>query len=247
MPLVELDAVNPFSVVVDEAPEILQSTPPRKVPIRGTAVVAAYVDTKGECLGAVPLELPVPGLTSSLMQELTGSRFEPALAGNAPQPTWVVLEIDMEGRVKEAEVLDQSLTTPDPSAPPVPSEAAAIAPPGNLRTLRVTPQDQLSKLAAPKRVRVSAPGRQDEIHLRALVHINEDGRCDRFVPLEVYEGLNTWFSAFLATWSTQPATLNGAPQATWMIYSARVGMKLAGLDSGTVRVVRDREYTPTEQ
>ena len=181
------------------------------------------------------------------MQELTGSRFEPALAGNAPQPSWVVLEIDMEGRVKEAEVLDQSLSTPDPSAPPVPSEPAAMAPPGNLRSLRVTPQAQLSTFAAPRRVRVSAPGREDELHLRALVHINENGRCDRFVPLEIYDGLSTWFSAFLASWSVQPATLDGTPQATWMIYSARVSMKLGGLDSGTVRVVRDREYTPIEQ
>ncbi len=130
---------------------------------------------------------------------------------------------------------------------PFRSKPAAIAPPGNLRSLRVTPQAQLSQLAAPRRIRVSAPGREDEVHFRALVHINENGRCDRFVPLEIYEGLNTWFSAFLASWSTQPATLDGAPQATWMIYSARVGMKLAGLDSGTVRVLRDHEYTPSQQ
>ena len=245
--LVELEAVNPFSITVDEPPKILQSTSPRKVPIRGQAVVAAYVDTKGECLGAVPLKLPVPGLTSSLMQDLTGSRFEPALAGSAPQPSWVILEIAMEGKVKEAEILEQELTVPDPGAPPVPKEPAAMTPPGNLRSLRVTPQAQLSKLATPRRIRVSAPGRDDEIHLRALVHITEDGRCDRFVPLEFYDGLSTWFSAFLASWKVQLATLDGAPQATWMIYSARVGMKLAGLDSGTAKVVRDREYTPVEQ
>ena len=247
VPLVELEAVNPYSIPVDEPPQLLQSTSPRKVPIRGTAVVAAYVDNKGDCLGAVPLELPVPGLTSALMQDLTGSRFDPALAGTAPQPSWVTLEIVMEGKVKEAEILDQELTTPDPAAPPVPSMPDAMAPPGNLRSLRVTPQAQLSQLAAPRRIRVSAPGRDDEIHLRALVHINENGRCDRFVPLEIYDGLTTWFSAFLASWNLQPATRGGTPRATWMIYSARVGIQLAGLDSGTVRVLRDREYTPTDQ
>ncbi len=247
VPLVEIDSVNPFSIAVDEPPKILQSISPRKVPIRGTAIVAAYVDTKGDCLGAVPLELPVPGLTSSLMQDLTGSRFDPALAGNVPQPSWVTLEIAMEGKVKEAEVLEQDLSTPDPASPPVPSVPAPMAPPGNLRSLRVTPQAQLSQLAAPRRIRVSSPGREDEIHFRALVHINENGRCDRFVPLEVYDGITTWFSAFLASWNAQPATRDGVPQATWMIYSARVRMKLAGLDSGTVRVLRDHEYTPVEQ
>lgn len=244
VPMVELEPVNPFAAAVDVPASVLQSTPPRKIDVRGVASVAAFVDSKGECLGGVPLELPFPGMTASTSQSLTGSRFEPAMAGSAPQASWVVLEIVMEGRVKEALIVDQVLETPDPTTPPVPEAPVEMVPPGNLRTLNATPQAQLSRLAVPRRLKVSAPSREDEVQIRALVHIDENGRCDRYVPLELYDGLNTWFSAYLATWKAQPGTLNGEPRATWMIYSGRVRMKLSGLDAVSSRVVKDREYIP---
>jgi len=247
VPMVELASVNPFAVEVDDVAEVLQSTPPRKIDVRGTARVAAFVDTRGECLGAVPLELPFPGLTSSMNLDLTGSRFEPAMAGTAPQASWVVLEIVMEGRVKEAEIIDHGLEPPDPTSPPVPIEQAEMAPPGNLRSLAATPQSQLSSLAVPRRVKVKAPAREDEIQIRALVHIDENGRCDRYVPLELYDGLNPWLSAYLATWRAQPGTRGGQPVASWVVYSARVRMKLSGLDSANSRVAPDSEYVPNPQ
>jgi hypothetical protein len=246
IPLVELEAVNPFAVEVDETPKVIRATTPRKVDIIGAATVAAFVDAKGVCLGAVPLELPVPGLTAPLVEDLNGIRFDPALAGSAPQPSWVVVEIAMEGRVKEAEIIDQTLVMPNPSKPPVPNQPVAMKPPGSLRDLKATPHAQLSKLAAPRRIKVSAPGRDDEIHVRALVHVTENGRCDKYVPLELYGGLNPWFSGFLASWQVQPATRDGAPVATWVEYSARFRMKLSGVSSTTSRVVRDREYTPED-
>ena len=246
IPMVELESINPFTANVDEPAVVLGSTAPRKVDVRGIATVAAFVDAKGECLGAVPLELPMPGLTSSLVQELTGSRFDAATAGNSSRPSWVVIEIVMEGRVKEATVVDQVLEMPDPEVPPVPSKPVAMTPPGNLRNLKATPHDQLTTLATPRRIRVNAAGREDEIHLRALVHITEEGRCDRFVPLDLFDGLNPWVSAYLATWRVQPATVDGAAKATWLVYSARVRMKLSGLDSTTFRVIRDREYSPVQ-
>jgi hypothetical protein len=246
IPMVELESINPFTANVDEPAVVLGSTAPRKVDVRGIATVAAFVDAKGECLGAVPLKLPMPGLTSSLVQELTGSRFDAATAGNSSRPSWVVIEIVMEGRVKEATVVDQVLEMPDPEVPPVPSKPVAMTPPGNLRNLKATPHDQLTTLATPRRIRVKAAGREDEIHLRALVHITEEGRCDRFVPLDLFDGLNPWVSAYLATWRVQPATVDGAAKATWLVYSARVRMKLSGLDSTTFRVIRDREYSPVQ-
>ena len=126
IPMVELESINPFTTNVDVPPVVLGSTAPRKVNVSGIASVAAFVDAKGECLGAVPLELPMPGLTSSLVEELTGSRFDAATAGNVPQSSWVVLEIVMEGKVKEAAVVDQVLEMPDPESPPVPSRPVAM-------------------------------------------------------------------------------------------------------------------------
>jgi hypothetical protein len=244
VPLVELDSVNPFAVKVDETPKVTQAITPRKVAITGSATVAAFVDAKGTCLGAVPLELPVPGLTAAIVEDLDGTRFDPALAGSAPQPSWVVVEIAVEGKVKESEIVDQSLVMPDPTKPPVTDEPVAMQPPGSLRNLRATPHAQLSRLAAPRRIKVSAPGREDEIHVRALVHVTENGRCDQFVPLELYEGLNPWFSAFLASWRVQPATRNGSPVSAWVEYSARFRMKLSSVSSTTSRVLRNRDYVP---
>jgi hypothetical protein len=246
VPLVELETVNPFTVEVDETPKVTQAITPRKVDIAGAATVAAFVDAKGTCLGAVPLELPVPGLTAAIVEDLDGTRFDPAFAGNAPQPSWVVIEIAMEGKVKESEVVDQSLVMPDPAKPPVANEPVAMQPPGSLRNLKATPHAQLSRLATPRRIKVSASGREDEIHVRALVHVTESGRCDRFVPLELYQGLNSWFSAFLASWRVQPAIRDDAPVAAWVEYSARFRVKLSGISSTTSRVVRDREYTPEQ-
>lgn len=244
VPLVALEAVNPFAVEIDEPPTLLQSTLPRKVDVAGTAVVAAYVDAKGESLGGVPLSLPFPGLTAPLVQGLTGARFDAAAAGPAPQASWVLLEINLEGRVKEASVLDPALEAPDPAAPPTPTQPSEMAPPGALRNLPFTPQAQLSRTAAPRRLSISAPARDDEIPVRALVHFTADGRCDRYVPLDLPAGLNPWLSAYLASWRVQPATRDGAAVDSWSLYSARLVLKLSGLDSTEVRVVRDREYRP---
>jgi len=245
VPMVELASANPFVVMMDQPPKLLRSEPPRKLEVRGLATVAAYVDVKGECLGAVPLTQPFPGLTSSLTQELTGSRFDTARRGTVPKPSWVVLEIGMLGKVKESSVVDLVLTTPDPSGPPVPSAIAKMAPSGNLRHLPFTPLADLTSVAAPRRIRIRAPSREANMRIRALVHINQQGRCDRYVPLELFDGFNPWLSAFLATWQVQSATLNGSAVAAWMVLSAQVKMKVSGIESTNFRVARDHAYDPS--
>lgn len=244
VPVVELSSINPFASVVDEPAALLQSTPPRKVDIKGTAVVAAYVDSKGECLGVVPLELPFPGLTASLATSLTGSRFDPALAGSTPQPSWVVLEIDMEGRVKDGTVSDQTFDVPDPASPPVPQQGVVMAPPGRLRNLTATPRSQLTQLATPRRVRINAPSREGQVPVRALVHVTKDGRCDRYVPLELDDGLNNWLSAYFASWKMRPAQRDGSTVESWLVYSSRANLKLSGIDATNFRVAKNRTYSP---
>jgi hypothetical protein len=247
VPLVELESINPFAVPVEQPPRVIQATSPRKIGVAGLATVAAYIDTKGECLGVVPLELPFPGLTSSIVDELTGSRFDPARSGDDPVPSWVVLEIKMQGKVKESEVLDQTLEMPDPSTPPEPNRPVVMVPPGRLLDLPATPPAELTTPASPRRIRVDAPAREEEVAVRALVHITETGHCDRYVPLELLDGLNSWLSAFLASWQVEAATYDGVSRPSWVVYSARVRLKLSGLDSTNFRVVRGREYNPSPQ
>ena len=244
VPVVELDAVNPFATTVDEPPRLLTSAAPRKVDVSGAALVAAYVDAKGECPGAVPLELPFPGLTSRLVEELAGSRFEPARVGSTAAPSWAVLEVVMAGRVKESEPAPPQLELPDPTRPPTPDPLPWVSPPGNLLRLPATSAAELTALATPRRIKVSAPGGDAEAAVSALVHVTAAGRCDRFVALELPGGLGQWLSAYLATWRLEPARRGGAPVDAWVIYTGRVLLQLSSLQSVSARTLTDRSYDP---
>jgi hypothetical protein len=246
VPMVAVEAVNPFATPVDELPKLLGATPPRKLDVTGLATAAAYVDAKGACLGAVPLELPFPGLTSALVAELGQARFEPARTGNTAQPSWVVVAITVLGRVKESVVSDQSLELPDPSRPPEPKVPPRVAPPGNLLQLPAVRQSELTSLAAPRRLGLKAPGRDAELAVTALVHATAEGRCDRFVPLDLDSGFEGWLSAYLATWRLQPAVRQGQPVDCWVVYRARVQVELSGLESTAVRTATDSSYDPNQ-
>ena len=242
--MVELESTNPFADEVDRQAVLLSSTAPRKTTVAGRAVVAAYVDAKGECLGAVPLHLPFPGLTSALVDELTGSRFEPARKGKDPTPSWSVVEVIFEGRVKESAVTEQDLRRPDPSAPPEPSTPTRVSPSGNLLRLPATPAAELMTPASPRRLKIKAPGRDAEIRMTALVHITPEGRCDRYVPLELDSGFNRWLSAYLASWQVDPAFRDGEPVASWAEFTAEVQMRLSALQSTSFQTLGDRSYDP---
>ena len=244
VPLVELEAINPFAQPIDEPPRLLASAAPRKVDVSGAAVVAVYVDAKGECLGGVPLELPFPGLTAKLAEELASSRFEPARVGSTAAPAWVVLEVAMAGRVKESAPAAPQLELPDPARPPIPQPPELVSPPGNLLRLPATPATELTTLAVPRRIKLSAPGGDAETAVSALVHVTSAGRCDRFVVLELPSGLSQWLSAYLATWQLEPARRGGAAADAWVHYTGRVLVTLSGLETTSARTLADRNYDP---
>ncbi len=244
VPLITLAPANPFATPVSQPPALLTSVPPRKQNVAGRALAALYVDADGRCQGAVPLELPFPGITTSLVDELMDTRFEPAKVGRRDVASWLVLEVTLAATVKESAVLDQTLELPRPDAPPAPPEAQPPFPAGRLASLPFTPRDQLTATASPRRVRVKISGREVETGVRALVHVTDGGRCDRFVPLEVESGLVSWLSAYLASWHLEPAQRDGQPVPTWLHYTARIRLKLSGLDSTTARLFPERTFTP---
>ncbi len=244
IPVVALEPVNPFSSSIDERPNLVSWTPPRKLEVKGDAVVAAYIDPKGDCLGAVPLHSPFPGLTSTLVQECGDGRFEPATIGSNPVPAWGVIELTLAGTVKESSVVDQQLTQPEPTRPPEPAAPNRTYPSGRLLSLQASEPSSLSSPIGIKNLRVRTPSREYDVPLRALVHITAEGRCDRYVPLEVDSGFNPWLSAFLATWQLEPARSQGEPVDCWLIYTARARLKLNRLSSERWRVLVDRAYDP---
>jgi len=245
VPVVELETVNPFASDLEVEPKLLAARTPDRIDIRVMATAAVYVDDDGECLGAVPLELPFPGVAAELVAELAGSRFEPARTGQQPQPSWPVVELLLEGRIKSGTVIDQRLEPPEPATPPQPSQPTRIAPPGNLAGLPAVDAASWTTPAAPKRVRVRLGDRETDVSLRALLRIEADGTCSRFVPLDVPAGLRPWLSAYLATWRLDPGRDASGPVAAWTTLTARVRFDLGKFGSEAVRVAAERSYDPT--
>ncbi len=244
VPVVELETVNPFAADLEVAPKLLAARPPDRMDLRVHAAAAVYVDADGEGRGAVPLELPFPGVAAELVGELTGSRFEPARIGQQAQPSWPVVELLLAGRITSGIVLDQRLEQPDPAAPPQPSPPTRIAPPGNLAGLPAAEPARWTTPPVPKRVRVRLGGREAEVSLRALVQIEADGTCSRFVPLDVPTGMRSWLGAYLATWKLDPARDGSGPVTAWATLTARVRFDLAKFTTEAARVAADRVYDP---
>jgi len=244
VPIVALESANPFAIAVDASPRLLSSTPPRKLEVAGTAQIAAYVDTKGNCLGGVPLALPFPGMTTTILEEIKDVRFDPAKKADKPVGSWVVLEISMDGKIKESTVGAPTFELPDPAAPPEPAPPLRVVPSGRLIRAPYEPQASVTTFASPRRLKVKASPQDADIAVRALVHITASGRCDRFVPLNLEPGLHRWLSAYLATWRLDPAQRDGMPHEAWVVYSARAQLRISGIDSTGVKVVRDESYTP---
>jgi len=245
VPVLAVRPANPFALRIDVGPRLLTAVPPRKLPVTGTAKVAVYVDAGGISPGALPLELPFPGLTQELLTALKKTKFEPGRANRVARPSWVVLEVKLAGKIKESAVVKQDLRFPDPAAPPAPPAASPPYPPGRLAALPAADAATLTNLATPRRLKVRVPGHQAQVGIHALVHFTADGRADRFVPLGMQSGLVAWLSTYLASWKVQPAQLDAKPVPCWMQYTARVMMKFSRLSSSSVRVVAGERFTPS--
>ena len=245
VPAIELASANPFASEVDTIPRLVGSTPPRKLDVTGLAIVAAYIDTDGDCGGAIPLEVPFPGLTRSLLEGTGEARFDAAMTGERVQPSWAVVEMRIEGRVKEASVVSQELALPDPNDPPEPIRPGMPPPAGHLLQLPAVQADELTSLARPRKIRVKAAGSEPVVSLQALVHITAEGRCDQFVPIVLDSGLNRWLSGYLASWRLEPSLRDGQPVDAWVVYTARIQMKLSTLQSESFRVLADRHFDPS--
>jgi len=231
---------------VDAPARLLSAVPPPKLDVNARAVVAIYVDAKGTCHGAAPVELPFPDIFSELTSEIIDGRYEPARAGKKTEPSWMVVEIGLSSRIKESRVVEQTLEPPDPETPPQPAPPPSPPQPGRLVALPVTPPSLLSAPASPKKLNVGLPSRDLVVPVRALVHITASGSCDRYVVLDLPGAFERWLGAFLAGWRLQPAQAGGQAAESWMLYSARVEMSLAGIDSTDVKVLADRPFLPIQ-
>jgi len=244
VPAVAVDPANPFAAEVDTAPKLLNAIPPARIQLAGRVRVAAYVDSGGQCQGAVPLELPFPGMTQDLIRSLMKTRFEPARAAGSPVPAWTVLQLTLAGKLKASAAVERHLELPSPANPPRRQDAQTLYPAGRLASLPANDPSTLTSFATPRRLKVRISGQEAETAVHAMVHVTESGACDRFVPLEVEDGLVPWLSAYLATWKLQPAERDGKPVPCWIEYTGRVHLKMGGLRSTTVRVLTTEHFDP---
>ncbi|MCP4900248.1 MAG: hypothetical protein GY906_25025 [bacterium] len=244
VPTIAVEANNPFSIQLDEAPKLLRSTVPKKVDVRGEALVAAYVDDRGGCLGAIPLEVPYAGISNLLVKELGKSRFDAARLGEGTVPSWAVVGVRLESRVKEATVRNQVFELPDPQVPNVPVGPTRMEAPGRLRNLPVSDPSALTSAAAMRRFRFRAAAKASDIVIVALVHVTAEGVCDQYVPLDMDAGMRTWFETFMGTWGFEPGSSGGQQVDCWMVYTANLAVEMSSIKANVARVLKDRTYSP---
>ncbi len=246
VPAVAVDAANPFALKVDSAPKLLHAIPPARLQLAGRAKVAVYVDSDGDCQGGVPLELPFPGITQDLTRSLMKASYEPARSGSAAVPAWTVLRLTLAGKLKTSAAIERHLTLPDPATPPQRRSAGTLYPPGRLAGLPSTDPSTLTSFATPRHLKVRISGREVETAVHAMVHVSSSGSCDRFVPLEVADGLVPWLSAYLSTWKLEPAKRDGKAVACWVEYTGRVRLKMGSLRSTTIQVLTSEHFDPRD-
>jgi len=244
VPRVELAAANPFVAVVDEAPVLKSFSAPVKVDAVGHAKLAILVDNRGESPGGVPLELPFPGIMNALLEAMRDGKYEPARSGGVSRSSWMVIELGIETRIKEAVILHQELALPDPDNPPEVVIPAVRPPSGRLLEAKTAPREELESLARPKKIKFRSSSSEQTVSFQALVHINGEGRCDRYVPLLQNTGLDRWFSGFLATWKLSPPLADGEPTEAWLVYTARVRFKFSSFQSSTYKLLSGENFQP---
>lgn len=244
VPIETVQPVNPLASAIDVTPRLVRKTLPEDFDLRVTTEVAAYVDADGRCRSVVPLDLPFPGAMGPLVEDIRDTRFHAARQGDTKVPSWVVLGVTLETEVEEGRSVDAVLEPVDPRVPPRVSPPPSPAVSGRLASLPSTPTDELTVSAIPRRLRVRIPSYQLEAGVRLLVHVTADGRCDRYVPLDLPAGLGDWMERVLHTWRFEPAMLGGNPVECWMLYRARYMIELNRLKSRAFRVFGSREFTP---
>ncbi|MFH1177492.1 MAG: hypothetical protein V1750_08800 [Acidobacteriota bacterium] len=242
---VELPAVppaNPFArpLLAIPAPTI---TPLREKFNASLPVLsAAYVDREGVCRRAVPVKAPLPGLGAEIQQALLETTFAPARSLGGVVATWLPVGFDLQGRIKEGQVLRLQPRAPDPGAPPLPEiTAMPVADAADL-ALPATPVETLDQAPVPKRFRASLPGRTLRQGVVLLAEVTAEGRCSRVVFLRCPEALRAWLLGSMAAWTFKPGQDESGPVTAWVELEGEVSVTLSGLAAEGLKVFRQSLY-----
>jgi hypothetical protein len=235
-------SVNPF------ARRLLSLPAPTGTPMRekfdATLAVqaAAYVDRQGVCRRAVGVKVPFPGLGAEIQQALAETSFTPARSLGGPAATWLPVGFDLEGRIKEGQIVQLKPRAPDAAVPPGPETVAPPAAEAGDLALPATPVESLDVLPAAKRFRISTPARTLRQPLWLLAEIGSDGRCKRVVFLRCAEGLRGWVLSSMAEWTFKPGQDEGGPVTAWIELEGEVSATLSGFSAEGLRVFRQSLY-----
>jgi len=245
---IELPSVpptNPFATPVDGAPALV--TTPLVEEFEGTfpVAVAAYLDAQGACQRAVVTTTPFPGVAQQVATALEETRFTPGLLLDTAVPTWIVVGVDLAGRLEEGTVSRVSCQSPDPAAPPQPDASSPFSPEARDLQLPATPAEQLSRVPAPKRFRVRVPSQVLTPTIRLLAEVNESGRVSRVVYLSCPEGLQRWLLVSLGSWTFRPAQRNGRPVTAWALLEGELEVEVGTLVANGLRVKQQAPFPPT--
>lgn len=245
---VEMPAVppsNPFHTTVDTPPAVVET--PLERGFDGVFPVAAgvYVDAKGSCQRVVVTAAALPGVTAPVVAELAETRFNPALLGGTPVPTWVTVTMDLRGRISRGAWLRLRSSLPDPAAPPLEAAASPPAFERRDRQLPATPADALDQLPVPRRFRLRTGSLIFAAAVSLLAEVDSDGHCRRLVFLNCPSGLRDWLLASAAGWGFHPAVRGGTHIPAWLLLEGELTVETSNLGAEALRVVGESPF-PTE-
>jgi hypothetical protein len=241
VPPVELPTVpptNPFAVAVTAPPVVVRTSLLERFTATFPVSAAAYVDAEGVCKRVVFTRLPLPGLADELSAALEETEFTPARAAGTSVASWVVLGVDLAGRIDEGEVLRATAVAPDPGVPPRPEPPPPVSLDARDAALPAVPLDQLQQQPSPRRFRAKVPGQELREEIKLLVEVSRDGRPQQLVFLACPDGLRGWIVASMGGWAFQPAQSATGSITAWAEVTLQVSAEVGTLSGEALRVSR---------
>lgn len=241
VPPVELPAVpptNPFAAPVTAPPIIIRSSLLERFATTMPVSAAAYVDADGACTRVVFTGVPLPAVVDQVTAALLETEFTPAKSAGTTVPAWVVLGVELGGRIDEGQLLGVTATAPEPGVPPRPELPPALALDTRDATLPAVALDALQQQPSPRRFRVKVPSHELRREVRLLAEVDASGRAARVVFLACPEGLRSWITASLAGWAFRPAQGANGSTAAWTVVTMQLRAEVGTLSGESLRVSR---------
>ena len=217
-----LPADNPFGSTA-EAPAAL----PAKLAFEDAAAstglfVSIHTDATGKVLSVRRDRDPIPSLAADTLKSTSRWTLTPARRGGQPVDTWGVYRLDLFVEIDSPKITHMGFTPVLATSPlPVPFEWPTDADWLDSRnpapfTDGSVPIVEVDAAPVPRKTPWSADSFKGLFTVKYWVRVNEAGKIDRAIPLDVSDPvLLPYFRKAMGAWILRPAQSGGVPVVSW--------------------------------